>query len=67
MIDLHTFVGGWIAGLVTGASLMRWRIRCRISHENINRTLALQPLGRIGVGYQPRSQGGAPNPPPREP
>jgi hypothetical protein len=34
--------------------------RVRLDHQ-------LQPLGHISVGYQPRAQGGATNPPPREP
>ena len=47
MIDLHTYVGGWIAGLVTGASLMRWRIRS-ITHRggNIGATPFVRNEGR---------------------
>ena len=47
MIDLHTYVGGWIAGLVTGASLMRWRIRSSTHRGgNIGATPLVRNEGR---------------------
>lgn len=47
MIDLHTYVGGWIAGLVTGASLMRWRIRSSTPRGgNIGATPLVRNEGR---------------------
>ena len=48
MIDLHTFVGGWITGLATGVSLMRWRSRSSTPHRESQPTFAelLMPLPR---------------------
>lgn len=48
MIDLHTFIGGWITGLATGAGLMRWRSRSSTPHRESQPTFAelLMPLPR---------------------
>lgn len=58
MIDLHTFVAGWIAGLATGVGLMRLKRKpacCELMRERQpSFAELLMPLPRGGnIGAQP--------------
>ena len=58
MIDLHTFVAGWIAGLATGVGLMRLKRKpacCELMRERQpSFAELLMPLPRGGnIGVQP--------------